>query len=362
MSVVFVCGSAGVVPVSVRSGRRVSGGALSAVCRFSVVSRVGLLRVPAWRVRRVCRAARAVRAVRRVFVRPVVSPVVRAVSVVFARVVGLRAVRLGARPRFVVRGLVRGLPCLRDFWRGLPPRACGRIGVAGGRAWVCARVVVAGRVWGAVWLRCRVAWAWLWPSVRVGGGGGGGGGRPVPASVPSVFSASGGGSALWLSSPEVARAVAGGACPVSLACSVFRWPVRSAVLWALWPALLRVGVGGLDGVPVGVLAGFVREALRALGWRFSPARGVPPFSRLFSPVVVDFLRVRCGVAPSPVASWLSPSVSFSSSGVCSALRSVSRCLAWLSARSGGRVSCPPALRPALASVALFALSLLARRG
>lgn len=355
--VVFVCGASGVVAVSGRSGRRLSRSAVEVACRFSVVCRVGLLPVPAWRVRRLCRVARAVRLGRRAGVRPVVPVVVRASSVVFARVVGLRAVRLGARPRFVVRGLVRGLPCLRDFWRGLPPRACGRIGVVRSgavcRAWVCVRVVVAGRVWGAVWLRCRVAGG-LWPVVRVvGGGGGGGSGRP------SVFVASGAGSALWLSSPEVAAAVRGGACPVSLACQVFRWPVRSAVLWALWASVLRVGVGGWDGVPPSVLADFVREALRALGWRFSASRGVPP--RVFSPVVAEFLRVRAGLAPSGVLSWLSPSVSFSPSAVCAGFRSVSRCLAWLSARSSGRVSCPPALRPALSALALAALSELAVR-
>lgn len=356
VSLVFVCGSCGVVAVSARSGRRLSRSAVAVACRFSVVSRVGALSVPAWRVRRLCRVARAVRRGRRAGLRPSVPVVVRAVSRVFARVVGLRAVRLGARPRFSLRP---GLLSLRAFWCGLPPRACGRVGVVRSgavcRAWVCVRVVVAGRVWGAVWLRCRVAGG-LWPVVRVvGGGGGGGSGRP------SVFSASGAGSVLWLASPAVVSAVAGGACPVSLALSVFRWPVRSAVLWSLWAGLLRSRVGGFSGVPSGVLSSFLREALRALGWRFSASRGVPPrFSR--SCVVRDFLRLRFGVAPVSALAFLRPSVSFSSSAVVSGLRSVSRCLAWLSARSAGRVSCPPALRPALASLALEALWLLSRRG
>lgn len=372
---VFVSGSCGVVAVSSGSGRRVGGSAVVSACRARVRSCVGGSWVASRRVRGVLAGVRRVLRGQRLAVLRRSAARLRAVGVraecgavgvsvrARARVFGvLRAVaraRVSGRWAFSVRARA-GFPgvswggLVRAVWRGLPPRVRGRVGVASRRgalwAWVCVGVRVAGRLSGAVWLCVRVAGG-VWPVVGLPGGGGGGGGRRP--SVPSVFSASGAGSALWLSSPEVISAVAEGACPVSLACRVFRWPVRSAVLWSLWGALASPIACKL---PRSLLASFVAEALRALGWRFSPSAGfgVGHIARAMMPVL-DFLAKRSAgcVMPSLVNSW-SVSASWSISAVSDALRSVTRCLAWLSAHSEGRVACPPALRGALASVACSA--------
>lgn len=384
--VVFVCGSFGVVAVSGRSGRRVGGSALRVACRSRVRVFLGGAWVRPWavrgslaRVRAVLRGSRFAVLRRRAArlraagVRAECVPagvVVRAARVVVRVLFGLRAVRRGARLRFSVRARVRGAvsfgALVRSCWRGLPPRACGRVGcvrLSGGGfgAWLCVSVVRGGRVVWAFWAPGRVAAGWPVVGV-VRGGGGGGGRRPAVASSPSVFSAFGAGSALWLSSPAVVSAVRSGVCPVSLALRVFRWPVRSAVLWALWAALSSPRCASL-GVPRSLLAAFVRACLGALGWRFSAVRSVSWRVRgaFRGSSVGAFLSSRsCSVAlPSSALSW-AVSAGFSSSAVVAALRSVVRCLGWLASRSSGAVSCPPALRPALASVAAAALRLLGR--
>ena len=365
---VFVCGSCGVVAVSSVSGRRLGGSAVRSACRARVRSCVGGVWLPAWRVRASLASLRGVlrgrrlSAVRRACLRVPGSLLARVPSPVrsvrFWRVsaaswrvlsvlVSLRAVRRGLLPlRFSFRRW-RGLLPLRALaWRGLPPRVAGRVGVArvGSRllAWVLVRFGSRRAFWAVV----SVAGG-LWPVVFVRRGGGGGSPRPA------VWSASGAGSALWLSSPAVVSAVASGACPLSLALRVFRWPVRSAVLWALASAL---GSGAFR-VSSSLLASFVSAGLSALGWRFSGGRGVPAgFGR--GRAVSSFLRVRCGVVPACVSAWAG-SASFSVPAVVSALRSLVRCLGWLASRSSGRVSCPPALRPALSACVGVALSVLA---
>lgn len=371
--VVFVCGSSGVVAVSARSGRRVSGSALRVACRSRVRVWLGGAWVRSWRVRGACARVRAVlrgsrlavasRVVRggSPFVFSVASPRVWRARAVSFRVCSvlfrLRAVRRGLLPlRFSFRRW-RGLLPLRALaWGGLPPRVAGRVGVArvGSRflAWVLVRFGSRRAFWAVV----PVAGG-LWPVVLVRRGGGGGGGGRRPSAVPSVFSASGGGSVLWLSSPAVVSAVASGVCPLSLALRVFRWPVRSAVLWSVWAALSSPRLA-LAGVPRPLLASVARAALWALGWRFSAVRSVRGLCRgaFRGSSVGAFLAARsCSVAlPAVALSWAA-AASFSSSALVAALRALVRCLGWLAARSGGRVSCPPALRPALASVARAAL-------
>lgn len=372
VSVVFVCGSSGVAVVSSRSGRRLGGSAVVCACRARVRVWLGGAWVRSWRVRgslarvravlRGSRLAAASRVVRgsgagaflaRV---PVRSFVACARFGVLARLARVRAVACGVPPLFRFSRVVPSLVSLS--WSGLPPRVAGRVGCAsrGGRlwAWVLCPLFVAGVRSGAVWLVSAVP-AGLAPVVLVLRSGG-------SRSGGSVWSASGAGSVLWLSSPAVVSAVRSGACPLSLALRVFRWPVRSAVLWSLCGALasLRVSVGGWAGVPRGLLASFVRAALRALGWRFSAVRSVPWRVRgaFRGSAVASFLSVRAVAWPSLVSAW-GGSASWSVSAVVSALRSLVRCLSWLSARSGGRVSCPPALRGVLASVAGVALARLA---
>ncbi len=387
---VFVCGSSGLVAVSSRSGRRLSASAVRAA-GLRAVSCVGGVWLPVWRVRGSLASLRAVlrgrrlsalrrlglrlSALRRAGVRAeCVRPgvVVRAARVVVRRVFGLRAVRLGLRPlRFSLRrrggfpGVSFGA-LVRACWRGLPPRACGRAGCVrlpggGFGAWLCVSVVRGGRVVWAFWAPGRVAAGW--PVVGVGRGGGGGGGGRRPAVVaPSVFSASGGGSVLWCSAPAVVSAVASGVCPLSLALRVFRWPVRSAVLWALWACLSSPRFAAL-GVPRGLVADLVSACLSSLGWRFSPSRSVRGLCRgaFRGSSVGAFLASRsCSVAlPAVPLSW-AVSASFSASAVVSALRSVVRCLGWLASRSSGGAFCPPALRGVVASVARAGLFRLGR--
>ena len=152
---------------------------------------------------------------------------------------------------------------------------------------------------------------------------------PVPVA-PVLPPASGAGSALFLSSPAFLSAVASGVCPVSVCLSVFRWPVRSAVLLVLLrvcaaPAVLRA-------VPRSVLVSFCSAGLASLGFR-GAFLSCPPAS------VVRFLG-GFSVPPLPRFSGVCRA-----SAVSSAFSALSRCLSWL----GGR-GCPPACRGALAGL------------
>lgn len=170
--------------------------------------------------------------------------------------------------------------------------------------------------------------------------------RPAPLalpapSAPSAPSVSSSGSALFLLSPAFLSAVASGRCPVSLCLSVFRWPVRSAVLLSLLrvscaPAVLRA-------LPRSLLLSFVRVGLASLGFRgvFRPSAPLPA------------LRFLGGC---PVASVPSFSGVCRASSVGAGFASVGRCLSWL-LRSGR--GCPGACRPALAGLLLVLVRFLA---
>lgn len=179
---------------------------------------------------------------------------------------------------------------------------------------------------------------------------------PVVVASPVLPSASVSGSALFLSSPAFLSPVASGACPVAVSLSVFRWPVRSAVLLSCLRALsswrVRSAVAG-GAVPRGVLSGFVRSALVALGFSCS-GRFLSPRARSR---LVAFLG-SCGCRSVVVPAF--PVVRVLPSALCSAFSSLSRCLAWLSRRASpsGRVGCPPALRPALSRLVLAVVAVL----
>ncbi len=167
---------------------------------------------------------------------------------------------------------------------------------------------------------------------------------PVPAPVVPVPPASASGSALFLSSPAFSSALASGLCPVSLCLSVFRWPVRSAVLLCLLrvcsaPAVLR-------SVPRSLLSSFCAVGLASLGFR-GAFLSCPPS------VVLRFL----GGFPLPVVPRFSGVCR--SSAVCSAFSALSRCLAWLGSPRGGGRGCPPACRGALAGLLLRVFRFLA---
>lgn len=185
---------------------------------------------------------------------------------------------------------------------------------------------------------------------------------PVPPSlwsalglppVPGLPGASGSGSAVWLLAPGVLSAVAAGRCPVSLALEAFSaWPLRSAVLWALFVVLRSpAGVAFVRSAacrPVAVA--FVRSALSSLGFSVS--------GRWFagrSVAALRFLSRRSVALPAPFAAL---SGSGSRAAVVSALSALSRCLRFVALRSSSRVSCPRALRPALASLASLLLGAL----
>lgn len=366
VSLLFVCGSSGVVAVSSRSGRRLSAGAVRAA-GLRAVSRVGGVWLPVWRVRASLASLRGVLRGRRLSVASRAwrvscarfggslarSPFVAVRPVRgFGRWLSLRGLSLCARAggsllasAFPVRAVPSWRALVCAGWRWLPPRVAGRVGcVRRGRlllAWVLCSFGLALPSWRVVAVPPGLAPVLV---LRRPSGGSG---------APSVFSASGGGSVLWCSSPAVVAAVRSGACPLSLALRVFRWPVRSAVLWSLWACLSSPRFASL-GVPRGLVADLVRACLASLGWRFSAVRSVRGLCRgAFRGFSVGaFLASRsCSVVlPSVPLSW-AVSASFSASAVVSALRSVVRCLGWLGSRSSGGAFCPPALRGVVASVA-----------
>lgn len=229
---------------------------------------------------------------------------------------------------------------------------------------------------GAGWVVLAVSSAWFRSARSVLGAflrrAGLSGSWGVRVSGCSLVSASFAGSRLFLGSPAFLSAVGAGSCPVSVLSSVFRWPVRSAVLLGLarvlsvapcprsgsgLPSASPVSLGGVVSGPlppafVSAVSGCVSALWRLLGfpalwgagrvgllrgWRLSarlsslPASPVPPFA--FSPSSV---------------SW---------PAVVSLLSSVSRCSWWLVRRSSAVVPCPPALRPAVVALLRVLLSL-----
>lgn len=188
------------------------------------------------------------------------------------------------------------------------------------------------------------------------------------AGLPPVSGLSGpaaSGSAVLLVSPGFRAAVAAGECPVSLALSSFSWPLRSAVLWSLGVVLCRPAGAAFVASPRvrPVAVACLWDCFSSLGFRV-PAWGASRagVARRVSSAW-DFLARR-GSGGLPAA-FSSLRGSARGGAVVSALSSVSRCLRWLARRSGRRVFCPGALRPAvvfLASCLLSALFPLVPRG
>lgn len=174
---------------------------------------------------------------------------------------------------------------------------------------------------------------------------------PAPAPVAPVAPvASACGSVLFLSSSPFLSAVASGSCPVALSLRVFRWPVRSAVLGSLVRVLasprVRSFVASSPACRAAV-SSFVRSAVASLGFSVSGR-----FASCRSAVSSFCLRLaRSASVPSFFVSGVS------SSALVAAFRSLSRCLRWLSRRSPVVASCPPALRPLLASLVFLLLPL-----
>lgn len=174
---------------------------------------------------------------------------------------------------------------------------------------------------------------------------------PSPSPVPPVVAsgASGSGSVLFLSSPAFLSAVSSGRCPVALSLSVFsHWPLRSAVLGSLCRVLASSRVRSFLASPVArpAVRSFCVAALSSLGFGVSGRF----LSRLSS--ASEFLlafRSAFAVVPSFRC------VGVSSRALVSALVSLSRCLRWLSRRSGRLVSCPLALRALVARLAFLLL-------
>lgn len=165
--------------------------------------------------------------------------------------------------------------------------------------------------------------------------------RPV-VGLPPVPSASVAGSRLFLSSPAFVSALSAG-CPVRFLLSVFRWPVRSAVVLCLCRVFLSRR-SALLLVPRPVRVAFVRACLSSLGYSVSGRAPIPVASSWLLRRALPSARVPSfsGVA--------------SLGGLVAGLSSLSRCLRWLVARGS---SCPPAVAPALALLAALVVSSLA---
>ena len=161
--------------------------------------------------------------------------------------------------------------------------------------------------------------------------------------LPPAPSASSAGSRLFLFSPAFVSACSRG-CPLRFLLSVFRWPVRSAVVLALCRVFLSAP-SDLARVPASVRASFLRASLSALGFSVSGRCPVPRAS--------SWLSSRA-LSPASVPSFSGVA---SVGGLSSALSSLSRCLRWLCGRSSR--GCPPAVAPALALLASLVASSLA---
>lgn len=303
---VFVVSPSGICSVaSSRSGRRLSGSALSACARAVLRAVRCSVHVPASlsgcgvAVRGGCRAS------------------------------AVRACVRGLRPVASVSSPVSFPPALL-----LPARFASALSAVS--------VGVRSR-WGSV--VARAVRGVLFPS---GAPSGLSSGLPPVQGLPP---ASGSGSLLLFSTPGFRSAVAGGACPVSLALSSFSWPVRSAVLWAVALVLRSRALRALF-APGGSLRSvgleFVSSAMVVLGY---PASSPAP-----SPIIARRFLKSCLISGLPdVVSSIVPKGEgrCSSSAVHSALSSLSRCLRWLSSRTSGL---PNACMPAIAFLAMSVLS------
>ena len=165
--------------------------------------------------------------------------------------------------------------------------------------------------------------------------------RPV-VGLPPVPAASIAGSRLFLSSPAFVSALSAG-CPVRFLLSVFRWPVRSAVVLCLCRVFLSRS-SALLLVPRSVRVSFLRACLSSLGYSVS---GRAPVS------VTSSWLSRRALSPSAVPSFCGVA---SVGGLSAGLSALSRCLRWLGCRGS---SCPPAVAPALALLAFLVASSLA---
>lgn len=204
--------------------------------------------------------------------------------------------------------------------------------LSGGAVSACLRAVSRSVLWSGRWSKAKLSS--VLRRIRV---------RRLPGGVTP--SASFAGSRLFLSSSAFGAACLRG-CPLCFLLSVFRWPVRSAVVLALCRVFLSAPVA-LSRLPRSVRARFLRVALASLGFSVA-GRCVP--SR-----AVSWLLPR-SLAPAsvPVFSGVA-----SVGGLSAGLSALSRCLAWLSARAPSGRGCPPAVAPALALLAALVASSLA---
>lgn len=169
---------------------------------------------------------------------------------------------------------------------------------------------------------------------------------PVVVPAPVVPPASLSGSRLFLLSTSFASVLRAGKCPLRFLLSVFRWPVRSALVLCLCRVFLS-RPDALLAVSRNVRVAFLRSALASLGYSVSGA--CPP--RL----ALSWLCPRRENPSSvPLFSGLA-----SPAGLSDALSSLSRCLRWLSARTVAGKGCPPAIRSSLALLASLVASSLA---
>lgn len=311
VSFVFSVSPSGVCSVvSSRSGRRLSGGAVAVVARAVLAP----VRLRSSVLRGACRSLRSLRS----RVRPAVPfAVVRASVWVCASLLGVRAF-----PSLSVALRPVSVPSAGEAFAAC--RASLLAGVCRVRRVVAPAVPVASPL---------PAWCASSPLSGV-----------LPPLSP-LSPASSGGSLLSLSLPAFRSAVAAGRCPLRLSLGSFSWPLRSAVLWSLFAVLgsgrVAFVVGG--GAFRAPALSFLVAGLRSLGFRsFAPSL---VGSVAWRAAALRFLVVRCGVAVPSSVSSLSGRVSLA--GLSAVFPALSSALSVLAVRSSSRVSCPPALRPAL---------------
>ena len=171
-------------------------------------------------------------------------------------------------------------------------------------------------------------------------------GLPPVSGLPAAAAS---GSVLLLGSPAFRAEVAAGGCPVAACLRRFSWPVRSAVLWSLAVVVRSPAGRAFVASPAcrSAAASFLRWGLRSLGF--------VPVSSVWESAAWSFVGRRAVVPLPPLVASLSGVAS--GSAVVSAFSSLSRCLRWLSFRRSGAF-CPPACRPALASLLWWVLAAL----
>lgn len=253
----------------------------------------------------------------------------RAINHTASRILGGKAMREGKRVNIV---FTRKIITLRSLlWRGLPPKACGKVGcVKDGdtfRAWILIKTTINGKSF-AFWFVGRVERG-LWPVVKVikKGGDGGPKGSPIAPQTETI--------------PTTGKYI-----PIT------GWAFNEKMLRRLEGAFtdeeIRSHLAGIYSI---ITRNFLNIGLNAMGWKYNPQRHERN-------AVAHFLNRRDTEAGE---TRTHSEVKYDICSVTVAIMAVNRCMLHAMKTNPGAVVATRETRPILARLCKIALRILQAR-